>query len=274
MQSSTETPTRWTIDPRTLPVRFTRLKQLDKSPLHYLQACHETNEKPSLALRMGIGTHAMMFGLPVEKFEGTRHGRKWEAFKLDHPDAVILNVTEHRRASAMVAAMHEHPLCSKILWAPGNVFEEHIDWQRQGRAKSSRVDIYNRERSIVIDYKTTRDATLKNFQRDAWRMFYPAQLQYYRDAIYAKHGWMPRTAMIIAQESKAPFDVVPFVIKLETLEISAITIAKWEATLAECEAANIWPGISSGIVEFEPPNQNEYVIDASDDDVAIEGSFV
>lgn len=52
------------IDPRKASVRFSNLKKIDKSPAHYLDAIQRGATEESLAMRLGSGTHAIIFGTP------------------------------------------------------------------------------------------------------------------------------------------------------------------------------------------------------------------
>lgn len=258
------------VDPRTVPVRFSALKHFARSALHYWQAC-QRNDEPTLAMRLGTAYHAVMFDQPVQVFLGKqRRGKAWDAFKVAHADKTILNATEYARAQAMLARLKAHPLAARLMFAEGNVYEDQIAWQIGARACASRPDAYNRAQGFVLDYKTTVDATEERFQPQAWRMFYPAQLRFYADALECAQGWRPTRHYLIAQETKAPYDVTVHEVTPECLDVSARIIRLWWEKLLGCEAENAWPGLSACALRFAPPEAKAWDIVA--DDVDDDGS--
>jgi hypothetical protein len=262
------------VDPRNIDVRFSRLKHFYKSALHYWHAAQNIDDEPSLALRLGTATHAMMFGFEVREWAGVRNGRAWDVAKLaaDRDQVPVVNGAEYSRAQAMCTALRRHKLASDLMFAEGCEYEKQLFWKFGSRKCSSRVDVMNHRLKYHLDYKTTRDASEAAFQRDAWKRFYPAQLKFYDLAIEASFDWVPKERYIIAQESTAPYDVTVHRPVPAALAISMDTIHQWMDALALCERDNIWPGYAEGVLDFEPPNQpwsaGEMTIDS---DVEVDG---
>ena len=80
-----EAPQLEAVDVRDLPIRFSALKCIDRSPKHYRHAALHRGES-SLAQRMGTNTHAATFGTP--RLVVCSHRRGTKARKLVEAEAV------------------------------------------------------------------------------------------------------------------------------------------------------------------------------------------
>jgi len=260
------TETKASIDPLTVPVRFSRLKAMSRSPRHYLHEVQEDRDD-SLAMRIGRGVHAMLLGLPVVKFTGKqRRGKEWETFKaLQRRGEEILNAKEWAQAAGMAEAVHAHRQASELLFAAGVELERTIEWEMNGRKCTSRPDA-RRGNDLLVDLKSTRCSEPRKFSRDAQFMGYHAQFSFYGEAIRTVTGSAPRENYVVAVESKAPYVVT-------VLDVPARTIAEgekcwraWWERLAVCEAANEWPGYTKAIETFDVDDSGDLklLIDGED----------
>ncbi|HEY1814855.1 MAG TPA: PD-(D/E)XK nuclease-like domain-containing protein [Kofleriaceae bacterium] len=247
------------IDPRTVPVRFSRLKNMAKSPAHYLAAVQEDADD-SLAMRLGRGVHAMLLGMPVVKFTGKqRRGKDWDSFKAANADKEILNANEWAQAEGMSTAVHRHRQAHDLLFAAGVELERTIEWELNGRKCTSRPDS-RRTNDLLVDLKTTRCSEPRKFSRDAQFMGYHAQFSFYGEAIRTETGRAPKDNYVVAIESKRPYVVT-------VLEVVPRTIAEgekcwrlWWERLAVCEAANEWPGYTQTIEPFDLSDDGDTVL--------------
>ena len=116
------------IDPRTIPVRFSRLRSMSQSALHYWQAVQD-DRPDTIAMRFGRGVHALCLGTPVIRWTGkTRNGKAWDAFKALHADKEILNTKEWDRAHGIFDAIRRHPIANDAIFSNGAILEETIEW--------------------------------------------------------------------------------------------------------------------------------------------------
>lgn len=254
------------IDPATIPIRFSRLRRMAASALHYLDAC-QANDTDTLSRRLGSGTHAMLLGNPVVKWtERTKAGDKiaprssksaaYVAFRAKHPGAVILSPTEWRAAERMVNAVKSHRLARELL--EGAKLEHEINWFheqgandiRPGRACSSHLDIY-RPGELVADFKTAREIQPRRFSRVAVWSYYHAQIAFYRQAARRGRGDLANLAgWIIGVESAAPHAVVCYRLKPELILDGEQLCDRWVRDVLACEDDRAWPGISDAAVEL------------------------
>ncbi|TXH41047.1 MAG: hypothetical protein E6Q97_38585 [Desulfurellales bacterium] len=235
------------VDPRTLAVRFSNLKHIAKSPLHYYDAV-QTDRDDTLAMRLGRGAHAMVLGEPVIQYPGRRAGAAWEAFKAEHADKEILNAKEWHIASSVNAAIRRHPDAQRLLLGSEVVREQQITWEWLGRRCTSRPDARAFNASFLCDLKTTQCADPEKFWRDAMWRGYHAQLAFYALAVRHATGVEPSDLFVMAVESKRPYAVT--VLRLDdSARIAGEKMCRlWMERLLACEASNAWPAYTDAVV--------------------------
>jgi hypothetical protein len=243
------------IDPREVLVRISSLKEMERSPLHYWQACQDDRDE-TLSMRLGAGAHALLFGKPVVLWDqpakngkggkAPRNGGEWDKFVKDHPGATILNATEMAEAKAMVDGVRRNPLAMRVL--ADTVQEETIHWTYANRACRSTPDA--RSRLHVVEFKTCQSSEPSKFLKDAFWRRYHAQLAFYTDAMIAA-GDDPMEAYIIAVENSAPYATSVLRLTDRALEHGRALYRQWFERLLECEAKNEWPSYSSDVLSFD-----------------------
>jgi hypothetical protein len=260
------------VDPRSIPWRFSRMKKMDASPLQYWHACQHPDGEPTLAMRLGSGTHALVLGQEVAVYNGIRRGKRWDAYEADAKirGAIVLNPREFAECESLAVAVQKHKLASDLLLADHVTREQHINWNIGDRHVTSRPDAFSVAKRFVVDLKTDRSARPDDFQRTAWKMFYPAQLAFYCDAVHALTAVRPRDAYLVVVEKKAPFDISVHELTDDIIEMSRKTISIWVERLLECEASNVWPGYGAAPFTFEAPTRKSWEISAFEDDVGFE----
>jgi hypothetical protein len=177
------------VDPKSLPVRFSRLKAFSLSAAHYLLWCQEGDDSggESLALRMGSGFHAALFAnRELVAYDGRRAGKDWERFEQKHRErgAVILNRKEFSIAAGMVGAIKRHKRAMELLF-DGTTVEHRIDWTFSGRACRGTPDAFRADGAWNVDLKSARCTEPRWFSREALKRHYHAQLANYDDGIEA-----------------------------------------------------------------------------------------
>lgn len=244
------------IDPRTIPVRFSNLRHIARSPLHYLDAVQEDRED-TLAMRLGRGAHALVLGVPVVKWPGKqRRGKTWAAFQAEHEGAEILNEGEWEQAANMADAIRRHPIASELLLADSVVREHAFEWTWLKRRCSSRPDARASDGRAVTDFKTTKNADPERFQRDAAFRAYNAQLAFYGLAVEHLTGRQPEDLYVVAVESKRPYPVTVLRLADSAREQGEKLCRVWMERLLVCEASNHWPAYTESIVDFTVPDDD------------------
>lgn len=244
------------VDPRTLPVRFSRLKLMGRSPAHYFHACQSDDFEETLCMRLGAGTHGLLFCKPgdVVLYDGHRAGGVWKRFQDLHPRSTILNAREWREATSFANAVRRNEHAAELLF-DGTIREETIEWTLGSRACRSTPDA--RGQKHIVDLKTARSADPKWFSREAFNRAYHVQLAFYDEAVVAAGGERADALYLVAVETEKHQDgfhpVTVYRIPDELRELGTRTWNLWFERLRVCEESQAWPEYAQGVVDLEPP---------------------
>lgn len=237
-------------DPCTAPVRFTQLKEMARSPLHFKHSLQHHRDE-SLSMRLGTGAHALTFGTPrVVVYAKRRAGKEWDAFEAEHSDCVILNEREHGIASAMARELTTDFVAAPLLFAPGSKFEHEVKWELMGRACAGRIDALTP--SGVVDLKAVKDGDPKWFGFQAARMRWAEQVTWYADGCEAAGlGW--HRPHLVTVENAPPHTVTVYALPDEVIEVARRNYRAWFAQVLECSKRNEWPGYTNEVLELRIP---------------------
>jgi PDDEXK-like domain of unknown function (DUF3799) len=225
-------------------VHFSNLKYIARSAAHYRVAC-ERRLEPTPAMRFGSLVHAIVLGGDYVVWRGTRRGKDWETFALEHTSRLIVTEDELLRAQLVADAVLRHPRTQP--WLRG-IREQHVLWEYQGRACSSRLDVSGED--FIADLKVTTNTDPETLQRACAKMAYHAQLAFY--ALARRSIGLPvEQCAIVAVESAPPFEVTILRLTARTLEIGTKLVRLWMERLLACEAVDQWPGYVQTEVDWE-----------------------
>jgi hypothetical protein len=247
------------VDPRTVPARFSTLKQFSVSPLHYWHASQNEWEE-TLSMRLGSGAHAMLFDQPFAVYPGpVRNGKVWTAFEQEHAGQLILIRSEVTKAEAMAKALRSHSTAMRLLFT-GTQIETRIDWSWQGRAFRSTPDATGR--THLVDLKCLRSADPEAIKWQSRKMFYHCQAAMYRRALNSDGQHHIKECYLVVVENKAPHPVTVLRFTNTALEAGDRTTSAWLADLLACEARGSYPGYVETIVDLDlPVTESDLVFD-------------
>ena len=251
--------------PADVRLRLSTLKAMGRSPAHCLHAMRNPYE-PTVSMKIGSGAHSLLLGGPaLAVYPGkVRRGKDYDAFCDEHKDDLILSSSEAATAEAINESVRSNPIASRVLFQPGMIYEDTINWDWQDKPFRCTPDA--RSRSHLVDLKTTRDAEPERFQRDAIRMGYHAQMALYGLAMEAAYGHKPRSSYIVAVESKAPHPVTVLELTPRAIDQGERLCREWLERFKTCEATGNWPGYADAIVPFDVINGVMDGLDWGDED--------
>lgn len=227
------------------PVRWSNLKNMALSPLHYRARLLAGRDTSSMKLGRVVH-HLLLGGGEIVVFDGERRaGKIWDAFAAEHADKEIVKASELAEAERIAAAVRDNAEALSLLFGSK---ERLIDWEFCGRKMRSHLDVLGAR--WVTDLKTTRSAKPEWFRWQAIKMAYHAQLAAYVDA--ARYVGAPvEEAYLVAVETEEPYAVTAMRLTERALEDGRKLNRLWMERLLSCEATGEWPGYVQSIVDLD-----------------------
>lgn len=144
--------------------------------------------------------------------DGSKRGKKWEAWRDDHQGLILLHQAEVDRIVAMQTNLRRNEALRFLLDAPGPV-ERSILWTDEdtGLRRKARPDKIAKsgKQCVVIDVKTTIAPYPAGFAKQLVSFGYHRQAACYLDGVEAA-GMKPTGFVIIAVPKKPGYDPVVY----------------------------------------------------------------
>ena len=265
-----------------------RIKVIKRSPLHYFdQFLAEDREKsePTPAMLKGTALHTAVLEpelwdatvviepddaprRPTEKqlLQPARTGTKaydawleacarrdwWAEFDERCAGKALLSVKVADQVRRMADEVRSHPAARFLLELPGRR-EASYTWKDPATKLEckTRPDWHSEDRRIVVDVKTTADASREQFAKSISNFDYHVQAAWNRDAIGAEQF------LTVAVESERPYAVAVYPASGAMIAAGQRRIQSAMTQLAECYATGNWPGYGDLVQEpIELPGYN------------------
>lgn len=240
-------------------VSKSQLDQMAKSPAHYL-ASLTTPRKETAAMRIGSLFHGMVLeGVKVavapQCDKRTKEGKAiYAEFEAAHAGAEIVTADEGEMLFGMVKSVMAHPAARALLNGPG-IAEGSCFWfdERSGELCRCRPDFYREDLGIIVDLKSTRDASPKEFARSIANYRYHMQSAFYQDGVESSTGDFVKGFVFVACESTAPYAVAVYQLDMQGVEAGRIEYRRLLLDLADCKASGKFPAYSDRIETISLP---------------------
>jgi len=167
------------------------------------------------------------------------------------PGTETLDAGQHALCETIRDAVRGHRAAAKLL-AVGRA-EVTAAWEVGGVAAKGRLDWLMP--TGIVDLKTTRKQSLREFAADASRLLYHGQVAWYHDGAVAA-GMLPKDAdppIIIAAQTVEPYDVAALRVSGVELEAGRRVYRKLLEKYTQCQAAKYWPGVAPDVTELVLP---------------------
>lgn len=247
-------------------VSKSQLDELARSPAHFrarLDGARVITETP--AMRLGTALHCAVLeperfqaeyvGAPDFGDERTKGGREAKAaFKAAHPDKLVLSSDEHEAvlgmSSSLARAKTPAVLLGRSLRREASVFWADAETGIECRC---RPDALSDDGRVIVDLKTTDDASPGAFERSIWKWRYHVQAAFYSDGVEAVSGESLEGFVFIVVEKSPPYACAFYVLDADALEVGRRDYRAKLATIAECRSDGVWPGYSDFIQTVSLP---------------------
>jgi hypothetical protein len=244
------------------------LDQVAKSPLHYWARYLDPNRvvpEPTPAMAIGSAVHTHVLELDqwdaryVSAPDGidrrTKAGKaEWEAFTAAATGRTVLPKADADLVMRMAQSVFSHPAAAMLLALPGKAETTHM-WTdaATGLQCKCRPDWLTDDGRLLVDLKTTEDASARGFAKSIAQWRYHVQASWYLDGIEQATGTRPEQFLFLCVEKKAPYAVAVYAADAEMIAAGAQAAARDLDVLATCKAAGAWPGYSDQIEPISLP---------------------
>ena len=230
------------------------LDKIAKSPAHY-KASRETKHEDSDALVFGSAFHDYILlpdtfqtaytVLPPD-FNGRTKKGKAMLESIQQSGQTVLKAEWLTAIEGMAAAIAAHPKASVLL--QGGKAEQSIFWTdgESGIDCRCRPDYLNPS-SIIVDLKSTTDASPEEFARSVAKYRYHVQDAFYSEGYYQATGQWPRGFVFIAVEKTAPYAVACYSLNDDAKAYGRELFRRDLKTLLEAEKSQEWTAYSQEI---------------------------
>ncbi len=185
-------------------------------------------------------------------FSGTGMHAKKDQWLTENHGKLFLTADEMADCLMMLKAVSAHNVAASQL--VGGVPELSYFWTDPdtGIECKTRPD-YRRNNGVLVDIKTTGDASLEEFSRSVLNYGYHVSAAHYLNGVSRVLGQTFERFLIIAVEKAAPYGVQVFEVDFGTLEKGQELCRRALTKLAAAKLVDHWPMYSDDIVPLNIP---------------------
>lgn len=249
------------------------LKKMLRSPAHYLLA-KNNREEPTASMKFGTAAHTLILEgqeifnaryavMPESGFDRrTKDGKAgYEKFQTDNVGKEIISFDDNARLFRMADKIASHPVARELL--TGRIESAHY-WRDPATGILCKVkpDVL-RSDGMVIDLKTTDDASPEGFAKAVGNFGYHISAPMYLDGVglaARQSGKLhslsqtPDAFIFVAIEHTEPHGIGIYALESEDLEKGRLSYQRALARLAECHAAKEFPSYEARIQALSLPS--------------------
>ena len=258
-----------------------------QSPLHYWAAYIDPEREPreeTAAFRLGNAIHAAVLepgefdhryalipeDAPRRPTVTQINAKKpsddtlyaigwWNDFDAKNENVTILSPEEWSVAQKIGANARLHPLAKSIFNegdAELSVFWTDPETEVLCKCRPDWL-ISPNPKHVILDLKSTADASPDGFMRSAYNYGYHRAAAWYLDGVEAATGDRPDAFMFLAVEKKAPFAVAYYYADEAMIELGRRECRAALRTYANCLSSGKWPGYPEMVVPLGLPRWAE-----------------
>lgn len=236
--------------------------QLDKaaqSPAHW-KASLEAERKETPAMRIGSLFHGLVLepdkirlAVAPQVDRRTKAGKEtWEAFVRDHAGSQVVTEDEYMQLIGMRDNVLAHPVAGNLFRT--GLAEQSVYWtnEESGLLCKCRPDWWMPDIRLIVDLKTTEDASPGAFSRACAKYRYHVQNAFYRDGISSFE--IPLGFVFVVVEKTPPYAVALYELDDQAIMAGHVLYQEDLNSLAHCEKTGRYPGYSERIEVLSLPN--------------------
>jgi hypothetical protein len=244
-----------------------QLDSLARSPAHY-RAALEHPRKRTPAMAFGAAVHAAV--LEPEDFcsrywQAPDTDKRTKAGKQAYEAAeaaghILLKEEEWIAILAMTDAIRAHPYASILLAPEDGESEISLSWidEETGVHCKARPDFVNSAHDLIVDLKTSENASMGAFARACVNYRYHVQAGFYLAAAPAA-GVRANAFVFVVAETECPWAIGIYELAPDDLELGRTLYRKDLRLYAQCLASDTWPSYPPEVRQLELPQWARFV---------------
>lgn len=235
------------------------LKHMLRSPAHY-QAYLKQVHTETRAMEIGSAIHEALLepdlfrqkAIVKPKFSGKGAREAEDQWLMANADRRILRQDDFDIVQGVLNSVDHHALASALL--SGGAAEESYFWidEETGILCKCRPD-YLRQGHIIVDVKSTIDASPEGFNTQMARMKYHVQAAFYLDGVSAVLGKKFDDFTILAIEKEAPFAMTIQRLDDGTIDAGRLLYKRALKQLKSCREKNYYPAYTEKVYTASLP---------------------
>lgn len=237
-----------------------------KSPMHYwhryLNPDREPDE-PTPALVLGQAVHSIV--LEPDTFEGAyainpgidRRSNAGKAefaqFVAESAGKTIITDDQAQACYQIRDAVHRHPLAKGLLSAGKAEQSFYAVDEETGELIKCRTDFLPDNGSMIVDVKSTDDASPSGFAKSSANYRYPVQTAWYQRVIKSYYGECPPHWVFLAFEKEPPYAIGVYFTQPEDVARAAIAAQRDFMRIVEHKRLDYWPDYGTEALPLNMP---------------------
>jgi hypothetical protein len=234
------------------------LKNILRSPAHYLEG--QKPSEPTPAQEFGSAVHEALLEpnlfeantVVMPRFEGKGSVGAREDWRLANHGKRILKAEDMDAIKEILKSVSSHKTARSLLTG-GAAEESYFDQcPETGLVRKVRPD-FLRQGHMIVDVKTTEDASADTFMRSVAKYMYHLSAAYYLDVVSNVMGQNFDQFIILAVEKKPPYGVAVYLLDEGAIDAGRFLYQKALKTLKGCKDTGIYPGYPDRVLSMSIP---------------------
>ena len=240
------------------------LDLIRQSPAEYITRKRHP-KPPTPAMMLGTALHGLI--LEPETFEAqfvadkyagsqTKEAKAWreqmfaDGINVVHTakDPGFWDRDDWRAIHAMRDAVYAHPIASILLDHDQGIAERSVYWIDHETRKlcKCRPDFHNQAHNLIVDLKSTEDASYSGFGQSVAKWRYHVQDAFYRDGMHAI-GETVAGFVFVAVEKNPPYGVAVYRLGVEEVRVGRLQYQSDLMRYKQCHDTDTWPSYPEDI---------------------------
>ena len=240
-----------------------KLDAARKSGRHLYDMLYGPPRDSTAAFDMGTVLHAS--ALPGENADEVavrmpqglkKTTKEGKAFVAEHKGKIILNSSDAYAVDQMMLSLREHPFSAGLVNGDlkGKAEQSFFCTDKEtGLELKARPDFILDDCSLILDLKTTVDASPKGFQRSVANYRYFVQASHYLDVVEGATGTRPQAFLFVAVEKVRPFSTAVYMADQSMIDLGKQQAREDLNNIAQWIADDKFPGYSERVEEISLP---------------------